>query len=170
MISAATCSRLGSGTITAMEYLLTLSSAHYRSSYRPVSKYPSQGCTKALWAHYPPISAHLSTRLPSPLLFAPQQNPLKHYPSPSLTASLHSLPIPRTTDLAAAAAQGTRLPSIRTQARSATILPNFVGLRFAVHNGKGYSEIEISEDMVGRKLGEFVATRKRFVYRLSKNK
>ena len=48
-------------------------------------------------------------------------------------------------------------PAIRTQARAATILPNFVGLRFAVHNGKDYHEIFITEEMVGRKLGEFVA-------------
>ncbi|KAL1967943.1 hypothetical protein VTN77DRAFT_2360 [Rasamsonia byssochlamydoides] len=61
-------------------------------------------------------------------------------------------------------------PAIKTQARAATILPNFVGLRFAVHNGKIYQEIQITEDMVGRKLGEFVPTRKRFTYKQSKNK
>ena len=47
-------------------------------------------------------------------------------------------------------------PAIRTQARAATILPNFVGLRFAVHNGKTYHDVYITEEMVGRKLGEFV--------------
>ena len=46
---------------------------------------------------------------------------------------------------------------IRTQARSATILPNFVGLKFQVHNGKIYTDITITEDMVGHKLGEFSA-------------
>lgn len=46
-------------------------------------------------------------------------------------------------------------PAIRTQARSATILPNFVGLKFAVHNGKIYNEVYITDEMVGRKLGEF---------------
>ncbi|KAJ5159936.1 Ribosomal protein S19 [Penicillium canariense] len=61
-------------------------------------------------------------------------------------------------------------PPIRTQKRAATILPNFVGLRFAVHNGKTYQEIQITEEMVGRKLGEYVATRKRFTYKQSKNK
>lgn len=50
---------------------------------------------------------------------------------------------------------GKRPPPIRTQARSATILPNFVGLRFQIHNGKVYYEVQITEDMVGRKLGEF---------------
>ncbi|KAJ5086523.1 37S ribosomal protein S19 [Penicillium alfredii] len=48
-------------------------------------------------------------------------------------------------------------PPIRTQKRGATILPNFVGLRFAVHNGKTYQEFSITEEMVGRKLGEYVA-------------
>lgn len=50
---------------------------------------------------------------------------------------------------------GERVPAIKTQARSATILPNFVGLRFQIHNGKIYNEITITEDMVGHKLGEF---------------
>lgn len=40
-------------------------------------------------------------------------------------------------------------------ARSATILPSFVGLRFEVHNGKIYNSVKITEDMVGHKLGEF---------------
>jgi hypothetical protein len=48
-------------------------------------------------------------------------------------------------------------PPIRTTKRAATILPNFVGLRFAVHNGKTYVEIQVTEEMVGRKLGEYVA-------------
>lgn len=48
-------------------------------------------------------------------------------------------------------------PPIRTTKRAATILPNFVGLRFAVHNGKTYVEITVTEEMVGRKLGEYVA-------------
>ncbi|KAK2806440.1 mitochondrial ribosomal small subunit component [Emmonsiellopsis sp. PD_5] len=60
-------------------------------------------------------------------------------------------------------------PAIRTQARSATILPNFVGLKFAVHNGKTYQEVYITDEMVGRKLGEFSQTRKRFKYEHSKN-
>lgn len=50
---------------------------------------------------------------------------------------------------------GERVPPIKTQARSATILPNFVGLKFQIHNGKSYLDITITEDMVGHKLGEF---------------
>ncbi|KAL3470926.1 hypothetical protein BJX99DRAFT_38367 [Aspergillus californicus] len=47
-------------------------------------------------------------------------------------------------------------PPIKTQKRAATILPNFVGLRFSIHNGKTYQDVMITEEMVGRKLGEFV--------------
>lgn len=52
-------------------------------------------------------------------------------------------------------AAGQRVPPVRTQARSATILPNFVGLTFEIHNGKIYESVVITEDMVGHKLGEF---------------
>lgn len=58
---------------------------------------------------------------------------------------------------------------IRTNARSCTVLPQFVGLRFQIHNGKEYAEVEITDDMVGSKLGEFAPTRKRFTYKFSKN-
>ena len=50
---------------------------------------------------------------------------------------------------------GERIIPIKTQARGATILPNFVGLKFQVHNGKIYTDITITEEMVGHKLGEF---------------
>ncbi|RYP69698.1 hypothetical protein DL771_005977 [Monosporascus sp. 5C6A] len=52
-------------------------------------------------------------------------------------------------------APGEKVRPIKTQARAATILPNFVGLKFQVYNGKVYNEVEITEDMVGHKLGEF---------------
>ncbi|KAJ9623224.1 mitochondrial ribosomal small subunit component [Taxawa tesnikishii (nom. ined.)] len=55
---------------------------------------------------------------------------------------------------------GERAPPIKTQARSATILPNFVGLIFQVHNGKIYNDVRITEDMVGHKLG---SSRRKFV-------
>jgi ribosomal protein S19 len=54
---------------------------------------------------------------------------------------------------------------VRTNARSCTILPNFVGLKFQVHNGKEYVQFEVVEDMVGTKLGEYAATRSRHVYK-----
>ncbi|TKA33752.1 37S ribosomal protein S19, mitochondrial [Salinomyces thailandicus] len=65
---------------------------------------------------------------------------------------------------------GERVPPIKTQARSATILPNFVGLVFQVYNGKIYHDVPITEEMVGHKLGEFSPTRKRFSYKQTKNK
>ncbi|EON61309.1 hypothetical protein W97_00522 [Coniosporium apollinis CBS 100218] len=79
------------------------------------------------------------------------------------SAFLHSLPIVRPKP-------GERVQPIRTQARSATILPNFVGLKFQVHNGKVYHDITVTEDMVGHKLGEFSPTRKKFAYKQTKNK
>ncbi|KAF2860964.1 ribosomal protein S19/S15 [Piedraia hortae CBS 480.64] len=65
---------------------------------------------------------------------------------------------------------GERVPPIKTQARSATILPNFVGLIFQVHNGKTYTDVRITEQMVGHKLGEFAQTRKKFSFNPTKNK
>ncbi|KAI0448536.1 ribosomal protein S19/S15 [Xylaria acuta] len=59
---------------------------------------------------------------------------------------------------------GEKIKPIRTQARAATILPNFVGLKFQVYNGKIYNDVIITEDMVGHKLGEFSPTRKPFVW------
>ncbi|KAK4239244.1 hypothetical protein C8A03DRAFT_43134 [Achaetomium macrosporum] len=59
---------------------------------------------------------------------------------------------------------GKKIAPIRTQARSATILPNFVGLKFQVHNGKVYHDVTITEEMVGHKLGEFSPTRKPFIW------
>lgn len=55
--------------------------------------------------------------------------------------------------------------AVYTKARSCTILPNFVGIKFMVHNGKDYIPVQITEEMIGFKLGEFAATRKRFSYR-----
>ncbi len=48
---------------------------------------------------------------------------------------------------------------IRTWSRRSTILPDFVGLTIAVHNGKQHIPVYISENMVGHKLGEFSHTR-----------
>src|SRR4051812_41369684 len=61
------------------------------------------------------------------------------------------------------------LHSCRT-ARACTILPTFVGLNFLVHNGKDYIPVNVTEEMVGHKLGEFAPTRKRFTYRFTKAK
>ncbi len=49
---------------------------------------------------------------------------------------------------------------IKTWSRKSTIIPEFVGLSFLIHNGKTFIPIKISEEMVGHKLGEFSPTRK----------
>ena len=49
---------------------------------------------------------------------------------------------------------------IKTWSRSSTIYPDFVGHTFAVHNGKDFIPVFVTEDMVGHKLGEFALTRK----------
>ena len=48
---------------------------------------------------------------------------------------------------------------IKTWSRKSTIIPEFVGSSFLIHNGKKFISITISEDMVGHKLGEFSPTR-----------
>ena len=50
--------------------------------------------------------------------------------------------------------------SIKTWARASQIAPEFVGYTFAVHNGKSFEEVYVSEDMVGHRLGEFSPTTK----------
>lgn len=49
---------------------------------------------------------------------------------------------------------------IKTWSRRSTILPEFIGLTFAVYNGKEFIPVYVTEDMVGHKLGEFALTRK----------
>jgi small subunit ribosomal protein S19 len=48
---------------------------------------------------------------------------------------------------------------IKTWARSSTILPDAVGLSFAVHNGRKFVPVYVQENMVGHKFGEFAPTR-----------
>lgn len=49
---------------------------------------------------------------------------------------------------------------IKTWSRRSTIYPDFIGHTFAVHNGKEFIPVYVTEDMVGHKLGEFALTRK----------
>ncbi|VAV88725.1 SSU ribosomal protein S19p (S15e) [hydrothermal vent metagenome] len=58
-----------------------------------------------------------------------------------------------------AARESGRNQAIKTWSRRSMILPQFVGLTFAVHNGHKHVPVTISEDMVGHKLGEFSPTR-----------
>jgi len=53
---------------------------------------------------------------------------------------------------------GGRRP-IKTWARACTVVPEFVGHTFEVHNGRAFVEVFCTEDMVGHKLGEFSPTR-----------
>ncbi len=48
---------------------------------------------------------------------------------------------------------------IKTWSRRSTVLPDFVGLTIAVHNGKQHVPVYVNENMVGHKLGEFALTR-----------
>ncbi|HSH87769.1 MAG: 30S ribosomal protein S19 [Methylophilus sp.] len=48
---------------------------------------------------------------------------------------------------------------IKTWSRRSTVLPDFIGLTIAVHNGRQHVPVLISENMVGHKLGEFALTR-----------
>ena len=48
---------------------------------------------------------------------------------------------------------------IKTWSRRSTILPDFIGLTIALHNGKQHIPVYVSENMVGHKLGEFAITR-----------
>ncbi len=48
---------------------------------------------------------------------------------------------------------------IKTWSRRSTITPDFIGLNFAVHNGKNFLPVYVTDNMVGHKLGEFAATR-----------
>ena len=55
-------------------------------------------------------------------------------------------------------AAGKKQP-IKTWSRRSMVLPDFVGLTFAIHNGKVHLPIKITENMVGHRLGEFAPTR-----------
>ncbi len=48
---------------------------------------------------------------------------------------------------------------IKTWSRNSTIIPEFIGQKFEIHNGKKFIPITISEEMIGHKLGEFAPTR-----------
>lgn len=62
-----------------------------------------------------------------------------------------------------ARASGNDAP-IRTHCRDMVIIPEMVGLKFAVHNGKEFFVVEIKPEMIGHRLGEFALTRKRVIH------
>jgi small subunit ribosomal protein S19 len=53
---------------------------------------------------------------------------------------------------------------VKTQTREAVILPSWVGMKFAVHNGKEFKELYITPEMLGHRLGEFIFTTKRVLH------
>ncbi len=55
--------------------------------------------------------------------------------------------------------QNGKKEAIKTWSRSSVVLPDFVGITFAVHDGKKHVAVYVTENMVGHKLGEFVPTR-----------
>ena len=55
--------------------------------------------------------------------------------------------------------QGRHKGVIKTWSRRSTITPDMIGITFAVHNGKKFNAVFVTENMVGHKLGEFSATR-----------
>ncbi|MDY0275292.1 MAG: 30S ribosomal protein S19 [Desulfomicrobium sp.] len=59
---------------------------------------------------------------------------------------------------------------IKTWSRRSTIIPEMVGLTFAVHNGKKFIPVFVSENMVGHKLGEFAPTRTYYGHAADKKK
>lgn len=60
--------------------------------------------------------------------------------------------------------------TLQTISKNSVILPSFIELSFRVYNGKTFTVVKITEEMVGHKLGEFVPTRTQFFYKKSKNK
>lgn len=57
------------------------------------------------------------------------------------------------------AREGTGNRVIKTWSRRSTIIPEMIGLTFAVHNGKEFVSVYVNEQMIGHKLGEFAPTR-----------
>ena len=57
---------------------------------------------------------------------------------------------------------------IVTKSRGITIIPKFIGLDFKIYNGKTYTQLSVTEKMVGHKLGEFSPTRKKFSFKKKK--
>ena len=59
---------------------------------------------------------------------------------------------------------------IKTVSRHSEIVPKYIGINFDVYNGKNFSKILVTEEMVGFKFGEFSPTRKKFSFKKKKKK
>lgn len=60
--------------------------------------------------------------------------------------------------------------SLKTWSRASTIISDFVGFRFRLHNGKDFLPIAVTADMIGYKFGEFVPTRVKYEFKKKKKK
>jgi small subunit ribosomal protein S19 len=60
--------------------------------------------------------------------------------------------------------------STKIKNRNEEIVPNSVGKTFLIHQGKGYNELHITEEMVGYRFGEFLNTRATFIFKKKKKK
>ena len=69
-----------------------------------------------------------------------------------------------------AASEGNDRRVIKTWSRRSTIFPEMVGMTFAVHNGRKFIPVFVTENMVGHKLGEFSPTRTYFGHAADKKK
>jgi small subunit ribosomal protein S19 len=59
---------------------------------------------------------------------------------------------------------------INIATRNSNIVPTFVGLNFNIHNGKTFTKLTVTNEMIGHKFGEFSPTRKRFIFKKNKKK
>jgi len=59
---------------------------------------------------------------------------------------------------------------VQTMSRRSAIRPEWLGITFLVHNGQRYVKVNVTNEMIGHKLGEFVATRKRHIFKKGKKK
>jgi ribosomal protein S19 len=60
--------------------------------------------------------------------------------------------------------------NLDTASRSSEITPKFIGKTVNIHNGRSYSEISVTKDMIGHKFGEFSFTRGKFSFKKKKSK
>lgn len=54
--------------------------------------------------------------------------------------------------------------------RNSEIIPKFIGLTFKIHNGKNFTEVTVTDSMIGHKFGEFAFTRAKFSFKKKKSK
>jgi ribosomal protein S19 len=59
---------------------------------------------------------------------------------------------------------------INIATRNSNIVPTFVGQSFNIHNGKTYTKLTVTNEMIGHKFGEFSPTRKKFIFKKKKKK